>query len=107
MERDRIQKIVSSLRELQEQGEAMHREYDLQSNTELHHCVKENLLLRDRAKALRDEAQGLASARFRMDIVLAADAAFSCVYCSGDGSTCAGIPRELERVEAWLASEED
>jgi len=102
-----IQSISSEIQALHKEGVALHQNYNFGNMTDLQACSDKSHSLRAKAKALRPRAMDLNRMSYRMNLALAADAAFSCVYCSERTlKACREIPALLKQVQTDLASEE-
>lgn len=97
--------MASEIQAIYEQGVSLPQKYDFGKEEDLKKCVQINEPLRRRADKLREKAKTLENHGYRTSLYLAADAAFSCIFCGGSGETCKYVPQNLAEVRALLAKE--
>ena len=100
-----VEHLLRGLHSLHDAGVSIHKEYNFNDLNQLRSCVGKHGNLRDKAKGLRQQATSLRDYPNRVNLTLAADNAFTCVYCGGNGEDCAKILPFLEQVESNLATE--
>lgn len=99
----KVQDMTKQLRFLHDAGVKNHSSYDLNNMSDLKACVQTANPLRSQAKGLKPEARLLNAVSYRFDLILATDAAFSCVYCGDTRDECAKIIPLVEKVEQQLS----
>lgn len=98
-----IKEMISSIQGMYTFGIGAHFKYDLMSGSK--QCVERSGHYRDKGKLLMKEATQIDMA-FRVDMSLAADAAFRCVYCEANTlESCLQIPPLLTSLQIKLQDE--
>ncbi len=100
---DEVLSIREKLYDYYDKGIALHNSYNFNDLNQLKACVSKNGYLRDEVKQLQARVKDLDIFSFRVDLTLAADAAFRCVYCGGKKESCENIKNELVRMEGKLS----
>jgi ferredoxin len=83
-------------------GFLIHQKYDFYNLDDLKDCVNNYGHLRDELKTIREKIMKLNSIAYRFNLVMAADSAFTCVYCGGTGESCPNILIEMEEIDEML-----
>lgn len=107
---DRLNKVegmITMLDNMYTFGIDVHFNYDLNDMADVKQCAKRAGYYRDEGKKLRDKARNLGGV-YGTDMVLAADAAFTCMWCDPDTlDECLQIlPRlsslRVKVLEEWI-----
>ncbi len=102
IDHNRIYEIVSELRGLAKKGSEIHAEYNLNNTADVRKCVAANGHLRKKAMALVEETKTIDDFFYKGRLSQAAYAAFSCVYCGGNGQSCPEVEPLLLETENLL-----
>ena len=97
-----ILQLRADIQRYHQEGVKIRQQYNLADLDQLKACVNTYKPLREQAKATMDAARQVGSFTYRLDLVLAADAAFACLYCGGNGSACNTIPGDLQSLDEKL-----
>ncbi len=102
--------MAKDLRAIHRAGVAIPKKYNINNMNERRECVAEYRSYRDRAAAIRQQAMAIspwASPRLdKISLIQAADCAFICVYCGGNGADCPKVLPLLDMVEKKLTAKD-
>ncbi|MGE4406087.1 hypothetical protein [Pseudomonas sp.] len=96
-----INEIISQLEILHNAGIKI-KKLNTVEVSELRGCVDKYGHLRNQAKELRAKVQNLPVYKYRFELMVAADSAFTCVYCGGTGRGCEDIQNSIKIVRGYL-----
>lgn len=96
-----INEIIAQLEYLHKTGIQI-KNLDTSEISALRGCVDKYGHLRDQAKGLRTKAQNLPVYKYRFELTVAADFAFTCVYCGGTGRGCEDVQKSIKTVRGYL-----
>ena len=101
-----VKKMAAEIEGIYVAGTAIPTKYDIKNISDFRKCAEEYRPIRNRGRELMAEARDLNSIRYRLELTRAADAAFVCVYCDGNGTKCLEVEKQLQTIKEMLNEDE-